>query len=134
MANLLLDQYKQRLSQNNLSKYNDDIYSSVVGGNNSVTIMVRPPLRFINDGRSGRNTNPSAKNPPLGVISEWLSRKGIVSNTVKPKQLSYLVSRAIGERGTRGKKVLDGKPNLDEIKTLIAQEYSTEIKLAIYGE
>lgn len=50
-------------------------------------------------GRTGRKSNPGAKNPPVEPILTWVRQRGIGEEKERTS-IAYLISKKIGENGT----------------------------------
>jgi hypothetical protein len=93
---------------------NDATYAGIIEG--------RPGLAY------GRR--PGRKAPPTAVIARWLERRGGL-DPKKAKQAAFPVARAIGRRGLRARRVLEGaRPKI--IKAVLA-EVRMHVKKALRG-
>ena len=62
---------------------------------------------------------PGSRPPPSSVIARWLQRKGMSGK--EAKQLAFVVARAIGRRGIRGKHILGGA--IPDLKEMAVKEF-----------
>lgn len=48
----------------------------------------------------GENGRKNGKRPPINVIKQWISDKGIVPTDISVDSLAFLIARKIGQEGT----------------------------------
>ena len=72
---------------NNYKIYTDLLYSQFIDN-------MDPSVEYVR--------KPNSKYPPVGVIEEWVKRRGISGN---PRQIAFLIARSIAKRGIKNKKI-----------------------------
>lgn len=90
-----------------------------------------PYWRVVENGRK------AGKMPPISAIEEWIKVKPVVPRTSgkqvpSTKQLAFLISRSIGEKGIKGKKLLSNALTeadglINQLTELIAVELENEL-------
>lgn len=96
--------------------YVEDLDEGVVLYNNS------PHAPIIEAGR-----RKGAKMPPVGLIAEWVRRKGIASRE-EAKGIGFVIARSIARRGLPGKWVLKRSQKLLDPLVLQAVAQSAKIR------
>lgn len=75
--------------------------------------------------------------PPVSAIEKWITAKRIIPRAYNgkvptTKQLAYVISRSIGQKGTQAKHYLsDTLKECDNLISLIAEELSNQLEIEI---
>ena len=137
LANDIRDNYKEHLQFNNRytergvptgysQKLIDSVETQVVVGDNAyeVTMTLNDYWKYVED-----DTKPHF--PPPNKILEWVEIKPVIPRPLasgkipSPKQLAFLIGRAIYEHGTKG------SHDLEKVKEGIIPFYKDKIAAAL---
>lgn len=102
---------------------------TVNGGLYEISIDVASYWKYLEYGRG------PGKMPPIDNIERWITVKSIVPTAINgkvptTKQLAYLISRSIGEKGTKPHNLLQKAvdANVNSIIDAISERFNREIK------
>ena len=137
LANDIRDNYKEHLQFNDRytergvptgysEKLIDSVKTQVVVGDNAyeVTMTLNDYWKYVED-----DTKPHF--PPLNQILEWVEIKPVIPRPLasgkipSPKQLAFLIGRAISEHGTKG------SHDLETVKDGVIPWYKEKIAIAL---
>ena len=85
----------------------------------------RPYSSVIEYGR-----RPGSKPPPPAPIQRWLQRR-LGMDEKEAQSVAWLVARAIGYRGLRGRAILTGAEATAQIEVILEAEISHELRIEI---
>ena len=141
LANDIRDNYKEHLEFNDRytteRKLIDSVRSQVVVGDQAfeVTLTLQDYWKYVEEGVQGAdNYNSPYKNPgwkAFPFILRWIDIKPVIpkpdsnGRLPSPKQLGYLITRAIVENGTQG------THDLEKVKEGIIPWYKERIAAAL---
>lgn len=141
LANDIRDNYKEHLEFNDRytteRKLIDSVRSQVVVGDQAfeVTLTLQDYWKYVEEGVQGAdNSNSPYKNPgwkAFPFILRWIDIKPVIpkpdsnGRLPSPKQLGYLITRAIVENGTQG------SHDLEKVKEGIIPWYKERIAAAL---
>ena len=130
LANDIRDNYKEHLEFNDRytkeHKLIDSVKTQVVVGDNAyeVTMTLNDYWKYVED-----DTKPHF--PPVSKILEWVEIKPVIPRPLasgkipSPKQLAFLIGRAIYEHGTKG------SHDLEKVKDSVIPWYKEKIAIAL---
>lgn len=100
--------------------------------NNGLKVFALDYFYYVEKGRKG------GKRPPMKVIEQWITDKGILIEEKKKKSLAFLIARKIGQEGTSiyqqgGTQLLENIVT-DELKGQIQSELILTFKEKIMAQ
>lgn len=107
---LLVNDYKDRLDSEGITA-TGNLKNSVKYIINSNDIAIELDLSLVDYWKYVEDGRKSGKFPPINKIADWIKAKPVIPEPYNDKlptekQLSFLISRSIAEKGIKGKKVL----------------------------
>ena len=130
LANDIRDNYKEHLEFNDRytkeHKLIDSVQTQVVVGDREfeITMTLQDYWKYVED-----DTKPHF--PPVSKILEWVEIKPVIPRPLasgkipSPKQLAFLIGRAISEYGTKG------SHDLEKVKDGVIPFYKDKISIAL---